>query len=172
MSLNLFSGLMPAEEAFTPLFCEQAQRILQAAEELRQMIAEDIAAEQHVATIREIEMAADAVARRIFIGANRTFTAQLWFGPTEACSQVSVVLMKSSVSEPTNLTLLTFSAISPAVFDTTTACGWPIVLTGWLPKVSAAGAGLNTGAAVFSRTDAPPGLANFAVARSAACRFA
>ena len=77
MSLNLFSRLMPAEEAFTPLFCEQAQRILQAAEELRQMIAEDIAAEQHVATIREIEMAADAVARRIFIGANRTFNAPI-----------------------------------------------------------------------------------------------
>ena len=28
MSLNLFSRLMPAEEAFTPLFCEQAQCIL------------------------------------------------------------------------------------------------------------------------------------------------
>jgi hypothetical protein len=27
MSLNLFSRLMPAEEAFTPLFCEQAQCI-------------------------------------------------------------------------------------------------------------------------------------------------
>ena len=77
MSLNLFSRLMPAEEAFTPLFCEQAQRILQAAEELRQMIAEDVPAEQHVATIREIEMAADAVARKIFIGANRTFNAPI-----------------------------------------------------------------------------------------------
>ena len=27
MSLNLFSRLMPAEEDFTPLFCEQAKRI-------------------------------------------------------------------------------------------------------------------------------------------------
>jgi predicted phosphate transport protein (TIGR00153 family) len=34
-------------------------------------------AEEHVATIREIEMAADAVARRIFIGANRTFNAPI-----------------------------------------------------------------------------------------------
>jgi uncharacterized protein len=77
MSLNLFSRLMPAEEAFTPLFCEQALHILQAARELRQMIAEDAPADQHVATIREIEMAADAVARRIFIGANRTFNAPI-----------------------------------------------------------------------------------------------
>jgi hypothetical protein len=28
MSLNLFSRLMPAEEAFTPLFCEQAKCVL------------------------------------------------------------------------------------------------------------------------------------------------
>ena len=77
MSLNLFSRLMPAEVAFTPLFCEQAQCILQAAKELRQMIAEDVPAEQHVATIREIEMAADAVARRVFVGANRTFNAPI-----------------------------------------------------------------------------------------------
>jgi len=77
MSLNLFSRLMPAEKAFTPLFCEQAQRILEAALELRQMIEEDIPAEQHVAKIRAIEMAADAVARDIFIGANRTFNAPI-----------------------------------------------------------------------------------------------
>ena len=77
MSLNLFSRLMPAEEAFTPLFCEQAKRILEAAKELRQMIVEDVPAEPHVATIREIEMAADAVARKIFIGANRTFNAPI-----------------------------------------------------------------------------------------------
>ena len=77
MSLNLFRSLMPAEEAFTPLFCEQAQLILRAAEELRQMIAEGIAAEQHVATIRGIELAADAVARRIFVSANRTFNAPI-----------------------------------------------------------------------------------------------
>src|SRR5436190_14808164 len=77
MSLNLFSRLMPAVEAFTPLFCEQAQRILQSAEQLRQMIVEDMPAEQHVAIIREIEKAADAVARRIFIAANRTFNAPI-----------------------------------------------------------------------------------------------
>ena len=34
-------------------------------------------AEQHVAIIRETEMAADAVARKIFIGANRTFNAPI-----------------------------------------------------------------------------------------------
>jgi uncharacterized protein len=77
MSLNIFSRLMPPEEAFTPLFCEQAQCIFQAAEQLRQMIVEDIPAEQHVAIIRETEMAADAVARKIFIGANRTFNAPI-----------------------------------------------------------------------------------------------
>src|SRR5258705_13157031 len=76
MAFNLFGFLMPAEEAFTPLFCEQAQCIVQAAAELRQMLADDTSGEQrHVATIREIEMAADAVARRIFIGANRTSNA-------------------------------------------------------------------------------------------------
>ncbi|HXU54594.1 MAG TPA: DUF47 family protein [Casimicrobiaceae bacterium] len=76
MPLNLFSRLMPAQEAFTPLFCEQAQRIVEAAEQLRQMIGEDNP-ERHVAIIREIEMAADAVARKIFIGANRTFNAPI-----------------------------------------------------------------------------------------------
>jgi len=77
MSLNLFSHLMPAEEAFTPLFCEQAQYILQAAEQLRQMIGEEILADRHVGIIRETEMAADAVARKIFIAANRTFNAPI-----------------------------------------------------------------------------------------------
>src|ERR1043165_9743598 len=77
MPLNLFSRLMPAQEAFTPLFCEQAQRIVEAAEQLRQMIAEDILPERHVAIIREIEMAVDAAARKIFIGANRTFNAPI-----------------------------------------------------------------------------------------------
>jgi hypothetical protein len=70
MSFNLFKHLMPAEEAFTPLFCEQAQCIVQAAAELRQMIGEDHPGPQRVASIRKIELAADAVARRIFIGAN------------------------------------------------------------------------------------------------------
>jgi len=77
MALNLFGRLMPREEAFTPLFCEQAQRILEAAQQLRQMIGEDIPAAHHVAAIRDIEMAADAVARQIFIRANRTFNAPI-----------------------------------------------------------------------------------------------
>ena len=77
MSFNLFKHLMPPEEAFTPLFCEQAQCIVRAAAELRQMIGEDNPAQQRVASIREIELAADAVARRIFIGANRTFNAPI-----------------------------------------------------------------------------------------------
>ena len=78
MALNLFKHLMPAEEAFTPLFCEQAKCIARAATELRQMIGDDIGSGQrHVATIREIEMAADAVARKTFIAANRTFNAPI-----------------------------------------------------------------------------------------------
>ena len=77
MSLNIFRRLMPAEAAFTPLFCEQARCIYQAAEQLRRMIGEDVAVDQHVAVIREIEMAADAVARTIFVGANRTFNAPI-----------------------------------------------------------------------------------------------
>jgi predicted phosphate transport protein (TIGR00153 family) len=77
MSLNLFSRLMPVEEAFTPLFCEQAKGVFRAAEQLREMIAEDDPAEQHVAIIRETEMAADEVARKIFVAANRTFNAPI-----------------------------------------------------------------------------------------------
>jgi predicted phosphate transport protein (TIGR00153 family) len=77
MSLNVFRHLMPAQEAFTPLFCEQAQCILRAAQQLRQMIGEDAPSERHVAVIRETEMAADAVARKIFIRANRTFNAPI-----------------------------------------------------------------------------------------------
>jgi uncharacterized protein len=77
MALNLFRALMPAEQAFTPLFCQQAELILRAARELRQMIAEQVAPEQHVATIRDIELAGDAVARQVFISANRTFNAPI-----------------------------------------------------------------------------------------------
>ena len=78
MSFNLFKHLMPPEEAFTPLFCEQAQCLVEAAAELRQMIGEDDPGQQtRVAVIRKIELAADAVARRIFIGANRTFNAPI-----------------------------------------------------------------------------------------------
>ena len=78
MAFNLFKLLMPTEEAFTPLFCEQAECIAQAADELRRMIGGDSAAsEQHVAAIREIEVAADNVARKVFIAANRTFNAPI-----------------------------------------------------------------------------------------------
>ncbi|MEO8305494.1 MAG: DUF47 family protein [Betaproteobacteria bacterium] len=77
MPLNLFSRLMPPEESFTALFCEQAQHILQAAQQLRQMIVEDADADPHVAAIRAIETAADAVAKKIFIAANRTFNAPI-----------------------------------------------------------------------------------------------
>ena len=68
---------MPAEEDFTPLFCDQTRLILEAAKELRQMMAGDGALGQHVAVIRGIEMSADDVARRVFIAANRTFNAPI-----------------------------------------------------------------------------------------------
>ena len=77
MSLNVFSRLMPHEEAFTPLFCEQATCIVKAAQELRQMIGEDAPAAHHVAAIRDIEMAADDIARKVFVRANRTFNAPI-----------------------------------------------------------------------------------------------
>src|SRR3982751_4301282 len=77
MPFNLFKRLMPHEEAFTPLFCEQAQCIARAADELKQMIGNGSAASRHVAAIRKIEVAADAVARRGFIAANRTFNAPI-----------------------------------------------------------------------------------------------
>ncbi len=77
MSLNLFRRLMPREESFTALFVEQAQRILEAALQLRQMIVNNADAEQHVAAIRAIEMAADEAAKRVFIAANRAFNAPI-----------------------------------------------------------------------------------------------
>jgi uncharacterized protein len=77
MSLNLFSRLMPPEESFTALFCEQAQRILDAAHELRELVAGTGNLEQHVTAIRTIEMAADEVAKRVFIAANRAFNAPI-----------------------------------------------------------------------------------------------
>src|SRR5207248_2909429 len=49
----------------------------EAAEQLRQLTADESHAEHQVAIIREIEKAADAVARRIFIAANRTFNAPI-----------------------------------------------------------------------------------------------
>jgi len=77
MALNLFGRLMPPEESFTALFCEQALRILEAAQELRRMIVDDADIGLHVAAIRDIEMKADAVARKVFIAANRTFNAPI-----------------------------------------------------------------------------------------------
>ena len=77
MAFNLFKRLMPHEEAFTPLFCEQAECIARAADELRRMINDGAAGSKHVAAIRDIEVAADAVARRVFIAANRTFNAPI-----------------------------------------------------------------------------------------------
>ncbi len=77
MSLNLFSRLMPPEESFTALFCEQAQRIVEAARELREMVVGNGHADAHVAAIRKIEMAADEVAKRVFFAANRAFNAPI-----------------------------------------------------------------------------------------------
>ena len=68
---------MPAEEDFTPLFCEQAELILKAAKELRQMMSGGGAVGDHVSVIRGIEASADSVARRVFIAANRTFNAPI-----------------------------------------------------------------------------------------------
>jgi uncharacterized protein len=77
MALNLFGRLMPAEETFTALFCEQALHILEAAKELRTMIVEDVDIPAHVVSIREIETKADVAARKVFIAANRTFNAPI-----------------------------------------------------------------------------------------------
>jgi len=78
MALNLFRRLMPPETSFTSQFCEQAKCIHEAAVELRGMVDRpDAATEAHVAAIRAIEKRADGVARRIFIGANRTFQAPI-----------------------------------------------------------------------------------------------
>src|SRR3954469_22656351 len=77
MALNVFGRLMPAEENFTKLFCEQAARILKASQALRKMIIDDADIGRHVAEIRAIEAAADATARKVFIAANRTFNAPI-----------------------------------------------------------------------------------------------
>ena len=77
MALNLFGRLMPVEESFTVLFCEQAECILDAAKELRTMIVEDVDIDTHVASIRAIEMKADVAARKVFVAANRTFNAPI-----------------------------------------------------------------------------------------------
>lgn len=77
MALNLFGRLMPVEESFTVLFCEQASYIHDAAKELRTMIVDDTDIDAHVASIRDIEMKADVAARKVFIAANRTFNAPI-----------------------------------------------------------------------------------------------
>ena len=77
MPLNLFARLMPREEAFTPLFCEQTRCIVEAARELLDMLEGRGAHEAHVAAIRAIEHAADAAARKVFMAANRTFNAPI-----------------------------------------------------------------------------------------------
>lgn len=77
MALNLFGRLMPPNENFTKLFCEQASYIVKAAEELRALVRGDAAVDVHVAAIRTIEMEADQVARAIFTSANRTFNAPI-----------------------------------------------------------------------------------------------
>ena len=77
MALNVFGSLMPPEASFTKLFCEQAACILEAAQALRTMIMDDADAGRLVAEIRTIEAAADAVARKVFVAANRTFNAPI-----------------------------------------------------------------------------------------------
>jgi predicted phosphate transport protein (TIGR00153 family) len=78
MALNLFSRLMPPEISFTSQFCDQATCIVEAALELRDMVDhQTISTDKHVTSIRAIEKRADAVARKIFIGANRTFQAPI-----------------------------------------------------------------------------------------------
>ena len=77
MALNLFGRLMPVEESFTILFCEQASHILDAANKLRTMIVDEVDIEAHVASIRDIETKADVAARKVFIAANRTFNAPI-----------------------------------------------------------------------------------------------
>ena len=56
MALNLFSRLMPPEKSFTSQFCAQATCIVEAAQELRDMVGrQDVAIDKHVASIRVIE---------------------------------------------------------------------------------------------------------------------
>ncbi|MCC6869469.1 MAG: DUF47 family protein [Burkholderiales bacterium] len=77
MALNLFGALMPPDERFTTLFGEQARCILDAATLLRTMMAGGSGPEPHVKAMRAIEVAADAIARKVFLAANRTFNAPL-----------------------------------------------------------------------------------------------
>jgi predicted phosphate transport protein (TIGR00153 family) len=78
MALNLFSRLMPPEKSFTTLFCEQAGCMVDAAEELRDMVGKrEVTLDAHIASIRAIEKKSDAVVREIFLSANRTFNAPI-----------------------------------------------------------------------------------------------
>ncbi|HEY1326101.1 MAG TPA: DUF47 family protein [Casimicrobiaceae bacterium] len=77
MALNIFGRLMPREEAFTELFCEQTLCIVKAAHELLDLVDGKGPVEGHVAAIRQIESDADAVARKVFLAANRTFNAPI-----------------------------------------------------------------------------------------------
>ena len=78
MALNLFSRLMPPEQSFTSLFCEQAKCVVEAADELRDLVGPHaVATDVHIASIRAIETRADGVVRRIFLSANRAFYAPI-----------------------------------------------------------------------------------------------
>jgi predicted phosphate transport protein (TIGR00153 family) len=78
MALNLFRRLMPPEKSFTSLFCEQAGCMVDAAEELRDMVGpRQVSIDAHIASIRAIETKSDAVVRQIFLSANRTFNAPI-----------------------------------------------------------------------------------------------
>ena len=78
MALNLFSRLMPPEKPFTTLFCQQADCIVDAAGELRDMVGQrQVTIDAHIASIRAIETRSDAVVREIFLSANRTFNAPI-----------------------------------------------------------------------------------------------
>jgi predicted phosphate transport protein (TIGR00153 family) len=77
MPINLFSRLMPPAEDFTKLFCEQVRYIVAASEELAALVAGRNTLDVHAARIRDLEHEADAVARKIFLAANRTFNAPI-----------------------------------------------------------------------------------------------
>lgn len=77
MGLNIFGRLMPREEAFTKLFCEQTRCIVEAAHELLDLVDGKGPLDAHVAAIRQIESQADGVARKVFLAANRTFNAPI-----------------------------------------------------------------------------------------------
>jgi hypothetical protein len=78
MALNLFSRLMPPEKSFTTLFGEQADCMVDAALELRDMVGKrEVTPDAHITSIRAIEKKSDGVVREIFLSANRTFNAPI-----------------------------------------------------------------------------------------------